>query len=233
MIRHQTIRLLLLVFCTGTWAFQPGRAQEVRFQVIDQVDLPGALKGEAGSNRYLEFRETWLFHPDKPSLLKEASEYILRDPQDSVITAVELLSDFGMQVGRQPVREGRVQIKNIRYEFNLLDPHMFGSGMEGFQVPDSMDRLTRELQEAFIALLKSRTLNAERYNWEEQMLSVEFLEHWSIDPATLTIIRVVESVTPVIWQRRQTEEGVPVDEAGTGNPVYYKNSLRPVSLRNP
>ncbi|MGW8316408.1 MAG: hypothetical protein ACWGNV_12465, partial [Bacteroidales bacterium] len=99
--------------------------------------------------------------------------------------------------------------------------------------PDSMDRNTRELQGAFIALLKNRTLNGNRYDWKQEMLSVEFLEQWSIDPATLEITRTVESVTPVIWQRRQTKEGEPVDEAGTGYPVYYKNSLRPVPLRNP
>jgi hypothetical protein len=43
----------------------------------------------------------------------------------------------------------------------------------------------------------------------------------------------VRAITPVIWQRRQTEAGDPVNEADTGLPVYYKNQMQQINLRNP
>ncbi len=230
--KYPFFRMPLLILCIGTGALLQGWSQET-FRVIDHVDLPGALGGGEGSTLYLEFRETWEFDAERPSLRKEASVPHLRDSKDTTRSTVELLRSFSDRVRMLPVREGRVVIEKIRYEFNLLDPHLVGSGVEGFPVPDSMDTATRQLQEAFIALVKHRSVNRERYDWEQQMLSVSFLEEWSIDPETLEVTRLVESVTPVIWQRRETEEGVPVDEAGTGYPVYYKNSLRPVPLRHP
>lgn len=225
--------MLLLVLSIGSGALLQGWSQETRFRVIDQVDLPDALGGSEGSAQYLEFREVWVFNPDRPSIRKESSTPVIRDTQDTTSSPGDLLRMFGDRVRRLPVREGRVVLEDIRYEFNLLDPHLVGSGVEGFPVPDSMDEATRALQEALIAMVKKRSMNGERYNWEQEMLSVWFREKWSIDPATLEITRLVKSITPVIWQRRQTEEGEPVDEAGTGSPVYYKNSLRPVPLRHP
>ena len=231
--KYQIFRMLLLVLSIGTGALLQGWSQETRFRVIDQVDLPEALGGGEGSTRFLEIHEDWIFLTKRPSLLKLDSKPFLRDAQDTTLSPGDLLGMLAERVLRLPVSDGRAMIGNVRYEFSLLDPHLEGSGVEGFPVPDSMDEATRELQEALIALLKNRTLNADRYDWEQQMLSVQFLERWSIDPATLEITRSVESITPVIWQRRETEEGEPVDEAGTGYPVYYKNSLRPVPLRQP
>jgi hypothetical protein len=37
----------------------------------------------------------------------------------------------------------------------------------------------------------------------------------------------------VIWQRRRTAEGEGIDDAETGLPVYYKNPLRRIELRQP
>jgi hypothetical protein len=49
----------------------------------------------------------------------------------------------------------------------------------------------------------------------------------------MALDRQVNAITPVIWQRRRTVEGEPVNDAGTGWPVYYKNSLSRIELRNP
>ncbi|MGW8316020.1 MAG: hypothetical protein ACWGNV_10495, partial [Bacteroidales bacterium] len=159
--KHKYVRMLLLVLSVGTGALVQGWSQESRFQVIDQVDLPEALGGGmgvdlpealggrkgvdlpeamgegAGSTRYLEFRESWIFMPDRPSLLKNTAAYILRDTQDTTISSDDLLAEFGERVRRLPLNKGRVQIDGVRYEFILLDPHLVGSGLEGYQVPDS------------------------------------------------------------------------------------------------
>ncbi len=245
--RNSCDRILLLMLLAASTASLPAWAQETRFRVIDMVDLASVFAGEESSGGYLEFREEWIPDLQRPSLSKKVTRYVVVHPQDSLAgsqdsvksspgsqaTPEERLRRFGERIRRLPVRDGKVQLTGIRYEFNLLDPHLEGSGSADFQVPDSMDRATRQLQQALIGLLSARTTGSDRYDWEQQMLSVEFSEQWSIDPATLEITKEVESVTPVIWQRRQTEEGEPLDEAGTGFPVYYKNRLRPVILRNP
>ena len=236
--RNSCDRILLLMLLAAGAASLPAWAQETRFRVIDMVDLASVFAGEESSGGessggYLEFREEWIPDLQRPSLAKKVTHYVVVCPQDSMAAPEERLRRFGERIRLLPARDGKVQLTGIRYEFNLLDPHLEGSGSADFQVPDSMDRATRQLQQALIGMLTDRTPGGDRYDWQQQMLSVEFSERWRIDPATLEISKEVESVTPVIWQRRQTEEGEPLDEAGTGFPVYYKNRLRPVILRNP
>ena len=115
----------------------------------------------------------------------------------------------------------------------LLDPHMMASGNSGYSEPDSMDVWTKKLQGELISLVKSLSKSKERYDLNTQMLSVHFHEDWIIDPVSLQIIKKVHGITPVIWQRRKTTDGEPINDAETGLPVYYKNSLNRIELRNP
>ena len=107
------------------------------------------------------------------------------------------------------------------------------SDNRAFSEPDSMDGPTRQLQDQLIALVNARSDAGERYRLPEQMLSVIFEEDWSINSTNLVVSKKVRAITPVIWQRRQTETGEPINEAETGFPVYYKIELQQISLRNP
>jgi hypothetical protein len=206
--------------------------QEESFRVIDQVDLPVELGGGGPAGLYLELRENWTIFPEKPAIRKETVSFVVMDSTGSPDTGGERKQRLSEKLGHLPLSRGKVHLGGIEYEFYLLDPHLVGSGPEGFQEPDSMDSLTRELQAALIALVKGRSGNTDRYDLEEQLLSVRFFEEWIIDPVTLEINRQVDAIAPVIWQRRRTVEGEPVNEAGTGWPVYYKNSMATFYLRN-
>jgi len=211
----------------------PLRAQEEHFRVIDRVDLPHLLTGGEQAGRYLEFRETWTLVPERPALQKETTSYLVRNIRDSLERPAEEMRWFSSMVKSLDNGDGEVRLEGIRYEFNLLDPHLEGSGMEGFPEPDSMDAATRALQSALIRMVERRIPRIGDYDLAEEMLSVWFEEEWIIDPVSMVITRRVTSLTPVIWQRRRTLDGEPIDEAGTGWPVYYKNPLSPVTLRNP
>jgi hypothetical protein len=211
----------------------PLTAQDQEFRVIDDVDMPSELAGIFGGKAYLEFRGTWTFLPEKPALRKESPDYLVMDPGDSLASQEELLQRFAGKVRQLSSGGEPVRLEGITYEFNLMDPHLENSPRAGFNEADSMDKATRELQEALIGLVEKQIRNRGLYRLEEQLLSVRFQEVWTIDPASLAITRQVESLIPVIWQRRRTVEGEAIDEATSGWPVYYKNSLEPVFLRNP
>ena len=132
-----------------------------------------------------------------------------------------------------PSKNGAIPIRNISYEFHLLDPHLVASGNRAFSEPDSLDGPTRQLQDQLIALVTARNTFEERYQLDQQLLSLIFHEDWSINPANLMVSKKVRAITPVIWQRRQTETGEPINEAETGLPVYYKIELKQIFLRNP
>jgi len=96
-----------------------------------------------------------------------------------------------------------------------------------------MDAATRSLQSELISFIKSCSSVGSWYDLPNQLLSVQFHEEWVIDPVTLQISKKVRGITPVIWQRRRTEAGESINDADTGLPVYYKNQLPPIQLRNP
>ena len=182
---------------------------------------------------YLQFRERWTIDPDRPVIIKEVEEY--RPFNDALpdIPPDSLRQRFASLVRAQAAGTEKLTFRNVTYEFVLLDPHLESSGNVSFPSPDSMDRETAELQRALISLIGRRSSAASGFDLEDQLLSVYFHEDWQVDPVSLEITRKVHAITPVIWQRRKTVQGEPVDEGDTGYPVYYKNRLERIQLRNP
>ncbi len=197
-------------------------AQEValtrKHLLVDYVEVNVEIPGGTDSLCILKFLEEWFIDPLKPSISKKVVEH------DSA--CLDLLGNLAIKNGSIPVRK-------ISYEFHLLDPHLVSSGNRAFPEPDSMDEPTRQFQEELSALITARNNFNNRYQLEDQLLSVIFHEEWRMNPVTMDVTKRVLALTPVIWQRRQTEAGDPVNEAETGLPVYYKNELKRLSLRNP
>jgi hypothetical protein len=233
LVQHPAAIVFLLICLPGMGTGGIMMAQEQGFRVIDHVDLPAELGGAGGTGLYLELRDNWTFYPGLPALRKETRSYLVRGAEEETRSPEELKQQLAGKIQQLPVSKGKPTLREVVYEFSLLDPHLEGSGLRGFPEPDSMDRSTRELQASLIALVRGRIRNIGRYNLEEQLLSVRFHETWRFDPSTLELVRQVDAITPVIWQRRRTGEGEPVNDAETGWPVYYKNILSTLSLRNP
>lgn len=211
------------------------------FRIVDFVDIPGdwisGVDGDRNSGVdwgwYLRFRETWTIDPDRPVIIKEVEEYSPLNDSLPDVSPDSLLSRFTGLVRTQADGGEELIFTNVTYEFVLLDPHLQSSGNVPFPSPDSMDRETMALQQALISLVSRRSRAASGFDLKTQLLSVVFHEDWLLDPVTMEITRKVRAITPVIWQRRRTVQGEPVDEGGTGNPVYYKNRLERIELRNP
>lgn len=64
-----------------------------------------------------------------------------------------------------------------------------------------------------------------KYDLKRNVFSIIFFEDWYIDPETLYMEKKVNAVAPVLWQRRKTADGYPVDDPETGYPVYFKSIL--------
>jgi hypothetical protein len=127
------------------------------------------------------------------------------------------LESFVNLVLEQPGEGRPVKIRKFSYEFELMDP---ASG-EKNNLHDPISRLVKE-----------HSPRARAHDLDKQLGSVRFREVWRMDPVTHEITRTVQEITPVIWQRRQTAEGEPVNDADSGLPVYYKSRLQPITLRN-
>ena len=194
------------------------QAQDRKHLLVDYVEVNMTIPGGTDSLCILIFLEEWFIDPLQPSISKKVVEH------DSTC------SDLWRKLA---IKKGTIPFRNISYEFHLLDPHLVSSGNRAFPEPDSMDEPTRRLQEELIALITARNNFGSRYQLKDQLLSVIFHEEWSVNPGTFVVTKRIRGITPVIWQRRQTEAGDPVNEAETGLPVYYKNELERLSLRNP
>ena len=184
----------------------PLNAQEGIHQIIDFVELPAELKIPGNTATFIEFTEQWTFEA-KRGLVKEVKVHDLSLPM------------------------GTRRIKEISYEFILLDPHLVPSANKAFSEPDSMDIPTRQLQADLIALIQSLAPISRRYDPDKQLLSVYFHEEWILDPESSEFHKNVKGITPVIWQRRQTAESRSIDEGDSGLPVYYKTPLQKIPLR--
>jgi hypothetical protein len=166
----------------------------------------------------MEFLEEWNIRPRERTLLK--------DVLDQDTSCISLLLSL-------PKNKGSMTLRNLSHEFMLLDPHLIASGNIAFPEPDSMDMPTRRLQASLIDLIKNISRTAERYPLEDQLLSVIFYEDWFLDQESRRIKKTVWGITPVVWQRRQTVDGEPVNDGDTGLPVYFKMQLEQLDLRNP
>lgn len=238
-----TMGLRRFILLSATLLFSGGAgisavAQDTPLQVIDFVDLPGELKRiserlELDTTLYLEFRESWIIMPGRSILVKYVEDYTPRVPDYPYASTDSLSMWLAILFGQLPDERRGKEIKDITYEFMLLDPHLPQSGNRAFPEPDSMDVWTRELQTVLIDLIRAQLPIGDQYDLPNQMLSVYFHEDWSIDPVSLRITKKVHGITPVIWQRRQTLTGEPVNDGLTGLPVYYKNVLSRIPLRNP
>lgn len=195
-----------------------GQVQEGVFTLVDFIDVAPSFQELADSICTMEFLEEWIIQPEKHTLQK----YVL--DQDS--SCIPLIMNL-------PERMGKINLRNLSYEFVLLDPHLIASGNAAFPEPDSMDQATRRLQAMLIKLIEELSRTAGQYPLEDQLLSVLFHEDWSLDTETRVITKTVWGLTPVIWQRRQTVSGESINEAETGLPVYFKLQLENIRLRNP
>lgn len=70
-----------------------------------------------------------------------------------------------------------------------------------------------------------------KYDLKRKVYSIIFFETWTIDPETLYMEKRVNAVAPVLWQRRKTIDGYPLDDPETGYPVYFKSVLFRIPLR--
>lgn len=199
-----------LLILAITW-FSP--SPDSGFHITDFVEAPGGWAVEGGSGTHLEFSEYWQVDPDRCAIRKEVVDC---NPGINRSGSINL--------------QGK---KEVSYEFNFLDPHIQGTGDRDVWEPSMMDPSERRLQHAFIELVKSCLFEGRAFDLEEMLLSLVFHETWSYDPETEHISKEVWAITPVIWQRRQTSDGEPVNEADSGMPVYYKTKLARIRLRNP
>ena len=214
---------VLVLFCITTlpaWAQElgPGQPPDRSYHLVDDVEISFAIPGQKDTVCKLRFLEDWFIDVQANSILKQVVRW------DSC--CFEILSSI-------PSKNGSIPIRNISYEFHLLDPHLVASSNRAFPEPDSMDVFTREFQAELVALISTRTHYEEMYQLDQQLLSVIFHEDWSLNPTNGMVLKKVRAITPIIWQRRQTEAGDPINEADTGLPVYYKIELKQITLRNP
>ena len=200
----------LLVFIAFQ-AFSQAVAQPGLHRVLDRVDLPAELNPLRKSGCLMEFQEEWDLDLARSSISKKVNEYEL-----SCEDRLDL--DFPAN--------GELRIKNISYEFSFLD-------LQKEAAPVLQEEAVRKLQSDFIDLIIRRLSISERYNPKEQLLSIYFHEDWILEADTQEIRKQVKGITPVIWQRRQTADGIAVPEPETGYPVYYKLKLERIDLRQP
>lgn len=213
------IRFLAIILFVANAGFDmcPLTAQEHVHRIVDFVELPAELSLPGDSACFLEFREQWTFLA-KGGLSKEVEAYEINCSREQ--------KDLSLP-------PGSTRIKDINYEFMLLDPHLLESQNRAFSGPDSMDPGTRQLQADLIALIQKQLPISPGYDPRKQLLSVYFHEEWILDPDSTGISKKVKAITPVIWQRRQTADGRAVDDGESGLPVYYKTPLEKIMLRQP
>jgi len=204
----------VLVVAWGTVA----RGQDQTFRVRDRINLPVQLAGQEAPAWYLVFEGTWTVGAKGAFVTKTVDRYMVFDHQDPNADADSLRTGFRDLVGATLSSRGRNRFTGITYEFLLReDP----------------DLAAHPLQEALIPLIRTNSAMADHYDLESQLNSVLFHEEWHVDPVSWDITRKVTGITPVIWQRRKTKEGIPVNDAESGLPVFYKINLEQVTTRNP
>lgn len=201
-------RLLSIGILTGLAVSSFLTAQPSTIQVIDVVEFRSYV---------IKFNEVWIISAQRAGLEKRVEFYSVFVPGDPEAESDSLRRELGSVAagmgGGSPVR-----IRKFNYEFELADP-----------VTGQKNNLHAPLSR----LVDLHSLTAKKYDLQQQLWSVRFKEEWMMDPGTLEITKKTTTLIPVIWQRRKTTDGEPVNDAETGLPVYYKVELEPLLLRNP
>ncbi len=210
--------LIILLFCQAGLPGSQMAAQDVEFRIVDFVRLPDAWNGNRDTTCFMEFHEQWSINSRRGSIVKKVTDYTISCSSDTLY----------LEPGK-----GFSVIGEISHEFVLLDPHLTESGNRSFSSPDSMDVRTRALQAQLIALINGYIHMGKLYQPENQLLSLYFHEEWVLEAGSGQLTKIVKGITPVMWQRRQTTTGEFINEPDTGLPVYYKNKLIRIDLRNP
>ncbi len=208
--------LCILLVPAASWG-NAAVAQEHSFQVTDMVELPEQLTGQRDPDWYLELDETWTISANGPVFTKSVSGYRVFSKQDPDAGGDSLQSAF-----REMIRVTLSSRRTSRFDGITCE----------FMLREDPGQPPGELQRAFIPLISRHSATAARYDLEQQLNSVHFHEEWTIDPASFRITRRVTGIDPVIWQRRKTTGGEPVDDAESGLPVYYKIRLEQIPVRN-
>ena len=193
----------IFFFLNVLLALYPVLAQESRYQVLHALDIPAELNLDHHPSCFLQFQEEWVIDPQGLSISKRVDGFQFPCGDSTSIVTLP---------------PGEIRLRNISYEFYFLD------------LPEQE---AKEIQTAFIALIKKRFSIPEVYDPSEQLLSVYFHEDWTIEPGHQRINKKVRAISPVIWQRRQTADGEPLPDAETGYPVFYKQTLDRIDLRQP
>jgi hypothetical protein len=201
-MRVDKMHIMRLMVVLGLLMTAGGLGAQETFTVRDQVDLPLAVGMDMGQDLFVDSYETWTIRPYRNALGKKVDSFRILDRAAPERDELILPSAF---------------TATVTYEFELADPQT---------------REKTHLLESFVLLVGNASSLAGRYNLKEQLLSVRFREQWAYHPETRTLEKKVLELQPVIWQRRQTEEGFPIDDADTGLPVYFKLELDPIFLRN-
>ncbi|MFH0759059.1 MAG: hypothetical protein V2B15_17360 [Bacteroidota bacterium] len=184
-------------------------AQESGVRVVDRMDLQAVFSGQTDSSGFIEFIEIWTIDAERPGIQKQVDSIRIVDGPDT---------DFWNMEREHSPSGGKARFGEVSHEFMLMDPENQHAG---------------NLHAPMVSLVSLYSKTAGHYNLDDQLLSVRFHETWILDPDSATVTKRVSGITPVIWQRRQTEDGVPVNDAETGLPVYFKLELERIPLRNP
>jgi hypothetical protein len=209
-----TAGLLRILLCLAGNITLTVCAQGDPYGVIDVVPLQLSTDGEHVRQVELKFRETWTVAPERGSILKEVTHWELVHPQDS--------GSFLALVEALPGSRERKRMDELSHEFMLVDPET---------------RQKNNLHRPLLELVSRQSPSAALYRLEDQLLSVVFMESWQLEQGAdgkgIRISKRVHELSPVIWQRRQTTAGEPVNDPETGLPVYFKLQLEPIALRSP
>jgi len=202
-MRQKLYHITAILFLLAFLPVHTAVAQEKVYELYDHIDLPSGLKIHPDSSCTMESREIWTVNARNFTISKKVESYTV-----PCGNRIPVISSSGEEV----------RLNGITYEFSFLDPHL---------TP------IQDLQEDIATMVGHRIPGKSLYNLSEQLLSVRFHEEWIIKPEDQEIIKIVNGITPVIWQRRQTAEGEAVNDAETGLPVYYTLELDRIDLRQP
>jgi len=123
--------------------------------------------------------------------------------------------------------------QSFKKDQELLTPD--GSDLYNFDslpyiVEPYLDSLMEKVMEEFDLEGFMPSMADLKYDLKRNVFSIIFFEDWYIDPITLYMEKKVNAVAPVLWQRRKTADGLPIDDDDTGYPVYFKSVLFRIPL---